>query len=487
LKPSKKTTTIPNRFTTSIPNWWAKAAFLLPVLFFVFACEEEFSLLGFKTKKAKVNYAEIPIESTVLWMDSLRTSNSPEGTVRLLAGRYNDPVFGQTEAKAFMQFRTFDLSRIITSSSEYDSVVLQLRYDFYCYGTDGQTDQTFSVHELTDTLSLRHNYFSNSNIDYNPSPIGYVTSSVNKTFFKTEFDDSDKDSLITVKVKLADLFGQRLFSAINYEDINYTYFDLFKNTFKGLAVVPGQSDKIVGFNPEDDNSLLILYYHDGADKKTLSFSFSEIVRPQFSPPEQKVASFSKISTNRSASELSELNTLHTDFDPGLKRYIQGGSSIITKLDFSKFYSYTDTIPTMIINSAELEITNVESSADLTVPKQLSISLLNANNRFRVLASKDSTEYIAFNSTVLAGEDGNFFVTEDDRQLFTIDYSSTNNTYSGFPTFFFQKISELKPKKYLYWALRSSNPSPGKSVDRLVFPKDKIKLKIYYTQPILENQ
>ena len=392
----------------------------------------------------------------------------------MLAGSYNDPVFGLTRAQAFMQYRARDLNTRIATSAIFDSVVFQMQVDFYCYGSGGSTAQTFGVHELADTLSIGQNYFSNSIIPIVATPLGSSTREVNRVFFTQEFDDADKDSIITVKIKLSNDFGQRLFDAVDPDDINYTDFDLFKIAFKGLAIVPTQSDKILGFK-HNENSSLTLYYHEGVDAKTLPFNFTQGV------------TFSKIQSDRNSTELSGVNKFHTDFDPGLKRYIQGGSSIITKLDFSKFYSYTDTIPTMIINSAELEITNVESSADLPVPKQLSISLLNANNRFRVLESKDSTEYFAFNSTVLAGENGNFFATEDDRQLFTMAYSSTNNVYNGFPTFFFQKLAELKPKKYLYWALRPSNPSPGKSVDRLVFPKDKITLKIYYTQPILDNQ
>ena len=46
------------------------------------------------------------------------------------------------------------------------------------------------------------------------------------------------------------------------EDVNYTDFELFKAAFKGLTIIPKQSDKIIGFNPADLNSLLTLYYHD---------------------------------------------------------------------------------------------------------------------------------------------------------------------------------------------------------------------------------
>lgn len=411
-------------------------------------------------------------------MDSLSTANYSDQSARVLVGSYNDPVFGLTQAQAIMQYRIDDLNTKIPSSAIFDSVILKMRVDFYCYGTGGSSSQTLGVYELADTLSSRRDYFFNTITPISPTPLGSTSHMVNRVFYTQEFNDTDKDSTITVDVKLSNDFGKRLFSAIDPEDINFTDYDKFKVAFKGLAIVPTQSDKIIGLKPFDiiregivPTSFLTLYYHDGADKKTVSFTFLRVT-------------YSRIFSDRSASELSGLTKFHTDFDPGLKCYIQSGTSVITKLDFSKFYEYTDTIPTMIINSAELEISNVETSDEFTIPKNLAISMLKPNNRYGSHSRNDTTEYITFNQTITLADQ---FIATDDRQLFTLNYTATPNTYNGFPTFFFQRLSELREKKYPYWALRSVNPSPGKSVDRLVFPKDKIKLKIYYTQPILENQ
>jgi hypothetical protein len=79
------------------------------------------------------------------------------------------------------------------------------------------------------------------------------------------------------------------------------------------------------------------------------------------------------------------------------------------------------------------------------------------------------------------------VAPDQDQFFSMSYSSTKNLYSGFPTLFVQKLFDLKSTQYPYWALRPYDPQPGKSVNRLVFPKDKIKLKIYYTRSTLDKQ
>ena len=74
------TKTQPNRTIISIMNLWAKRIKLLSALagvLFFFSCQEESSILGYKNpnSKFKVSYVEIPIESSVLLRDSLRTSN----------------------------------------------------------------------------------------------------------------------------------------------------------------------------------------------------------------------------------------------------------------------------------------------------------------------------------------------------------------------------------------------------------------------------
>lgn len=413
-------------------------------------------------------------------MDSLRTTNITGETLRILAGDYNDPVFGSAPTQAFMQFGPTSLTTVIAPNAVYDSVVLQLRYDFYSYGSQGETPQTYSVHEILDTLFTTENYYSNTNISISRSPLGSATVNVNQEFFKSEFDDTDKDSVLTLRVKLSDGFGQRLYDAIDVEDENYTNFDQFKNIFKGLALLPTNCDKVTGFNHTDLSSALTLYYHDGDDKKTVTFSLA------------KGVTFSKITPNRSSSELAGLDQYHTEFNSGINTYVQSGTSVVTKLDFSKFYEYTDTIPNLVINSAELVITDSEQSSIFYKPKSLALALLRTNNRYKVyVEDADNPEvpdpdYANLNGVVTLGDELKFFVALDQTGILNLNYNSSDNTYIGYPTLFFQRLFDLKDPRYPYIALRTSDPQPGKSLNRLVFPKDRIKLKLYYTRPTLSD-
>jgi len=408
-------------------------------------------------------------------MDSLRTTNLNGETNRILAGSYNDPVFGSMQAQSITQFRPYTVNTVIPPSAIFDSAVFKMRFDFYTYGTSGTSNQSFDIYEVKQELFPENAYSSNSEVVISDSPIGSKSMNVNAEYFKQEFEDTDKDSVITLSVKLNNEFGQRLFEFVNPEDINYTDFELFKKEFNGLAIVPQQADKIVGFNPADLNSFLTLYYHDAFDTTSVSFIFTQCI------------SFSKIASDRSSTELSGLNQYFTDFDPGPKRYIQGGTSIVTKVDFTKFYDYMDTLSNIIINSAEFDFSGVEASS-YNPPQSLSMAMLRSNNRFKTLANlQDTTDYLSFQGLIFLGDQGKFFAAESQGTLLEVKYSSTDLKYNVFPTLFAQKLFDLKSTRYPFWALRPLTPQPGKSVDRVVLPKDNIILKIYYTRATLTNQ
>ncbi|MBX2897333.1 MAG: DUF4270 family protein [Cyclobacteriaceae bacterium] len=476
----RKTIITPNRSTTFIPNWWAKAhLFLLTAL--LFSCEEDLNLLGFRgdDQRFKVYYAEIPVPSSVVLLDSVRSMNylSTE-TTRLLVGSYSDPLMGEVQARGFTQLRASDITSFIPAGSVYDSAILQLRFDFYNYGADGPTDFSLSVHELTESLSLENLYFSKSTAAYNPTPIGTVSTYIDQALFDKELNDTDADSLIVAKIKLAPTFGQRLFDAINPEDENFTNFNLFKNHFKGLAIIPTLSSTVVGIS-NNQNSALTVYYHTGETVGLRTFLLTGVT-------------FSNITSDRSGTELNGLTNYHEDYTSPLYRYVQSGVGIATKLDFSGFYDLIDTYPNVIINSAELSINNVSEPGELEYPA-LGVVMLDENNRFKKLkTTQDTTNYLAFKNKVLIGNLLSAdalsvpYVTSDLTTLLGLTYSKDDARFLSYPTLFFQQLYALRENRYPYWALTAVNPTSTKTVNRAVFSKDNIKLKIYYTRPNTEN-
>lgn len=477
MKPLRKTTTTPNRSTIFIQSWWVKAhLFFLTAL--LFSCEEDLNLLGFKgdDQRFKVYYEEIPVPSSVLLLDSVRSMNySSLETTRLLVGSYSDPFLGEVQAKAFAQYRPSDITSFIASGSVFDSAILQLRFDFYNYGASSVTDFDLSIHEIIDTLSLSNLYFSKSAASYNPTPIGTVETTIDQVLFDKELGDADADTLLVARIKLAQNFGQRLFDSIDPEDEKFSNFNLFKNRFKGLAIIPTVSQTIVGIS-NSSNTFLTVYYHTGETKSTRTFVLSSGV------------SYSNITSDRSATELSGLTNYHEEFFPATNRYIQSGVGIATKLDFNGFYDLIDEYPNVIINSAELSIENVADPGNLELATP-GLVMLDENNKFKkIITKQDTTDYLAFENKVIIGtlisSDAQVapYAISDVTSLLGLSYSADDDKFISFPTLFFQQLYALREKRYPYWALTAINPTSTKTVNRVVFNKDNIKLKVYYTRP-----
>ncbi len=141
----------------------------------------------------------------------------------------------------------------------------------------------------------------------------------------------------------------------------------------------------------------------------------------------------------------------------------------------------------MVNSAELSITNVDPTDEYVAPGSLSMAMMKNNNHYRTITgSQDTLDFIAFGGSLVISDVNKLYAANDTGGLFSLPYSSTDKTYIGYPTLFFQKLFDAKQSQSPYWALVPANPpsSNGKAVNRTIFPKDNIKLKIYYTRPLV---
>lgn len=515
---------------------------VLAVASFFFSCEDETSLLGYKNPTSKFNiaYVDIPVESSVLLLDSVRTSNfdASNDLNRLLIGQFEDTKFGDVKASAFTQYYPIDrvIFDISLDSLVFDSVAMDLSVDYYVYGKDGVTTQTVDVYKLTDQLSYRDSAMVESNTGgqqkpqttktffkkyyfndavtpaYDPTPIGSKSFSVDYTRYNQEINDATPDEL-NLSVRLDNAYGLELFNAMadtNFIKVVNTSFRTFFTKFHGLAVVPSGGDKVIGL----DSANLRLHYHTLKGNGTVKQSY----RVDFTASRSgSMSSFTTITSERGASDLAGLTNFYEDFQPATdKRYIQAGTGVVTKLDFSKFNDFADTITHMVINSAEFLIKDVDDPGSFAPPPSLVVKLVDDNNRPKKLnfpgksskytedlnninlyqgfinfdASNTSTFYpsaVVFDSTIN--------IINDVRSFFTLNYSSTDKKYSGTASLFFQqlflkgdgKTPFTKAILVPYEPTQSSSLAygrhvNGKMLNRVAFDKDNIVLRIYYTVP-----
>jgi len=203
------------------------------------------------------------------YIDSVNTKN----TSASLLGSMKDPVFGNSEAGFFTQFRLSLAGQSFGESPMFDSLVLQLSVANY-YG-DTNVLQTVHVYELTDTLSASSSYYNHSIVDYNPVDLanGYQFRPRPKTTMNVVGTDTLSHAII--RIPLSATLGEYL---MNLDTTAYSQPDYFKEKFKGLFVIcdpVSQPGAITSITLTDNTySLLQLYYHNADNPdKTMRYDF----------------------------------------------------------------------------------------------------------------------------------------------------------------------------------------------------------------------
>lgn len=489
-------------------NLWVKrTGQLLVAVLFLMSCEDDTYLLGFqnKNKKFNVRYQQFSLPSTVLLLDSTITDNN-DGNSRFLVGQYQDLRFGTVRAETFTQIVPSSPTAL-GSTAVYDSVTIQVRLDFYSYGLTGESEERFTVHEITeDSLSLYNKrYYYNSTIGYDPTSLGEVSCLVNTDSLSKNANLQTPDTIL-FKGKLSDAIGMKLFNlALTEIDTLLFTYDDFLYAMKGLAFIPSQSNLVMGIN-STSLSQVTLHYHT-ADEDSLT-------RLYRMGANYGSLAFNNITTSRTG-DLAAITQTYEGYAPasGL-RYLQNGTPVITKLDISEFYSFitgsadgiNDSITNMEINTAEISC-SIESPPDgMPPPSQLVVGLMNSDDHYMDLRNNvDSTFLSGFYVLTGAALEKNvipyfyyYYPLNDlSRDWVTLDYDSESNKYIGYATLFFQNLFAKKetdrkngvenPNQIQYLGLTPITPPTARTVNRAVINANSIKLKVTYTTPKVTNQ
>lgn len=198
----------------------------------------------------------------------------------------NDPFFGKTDAKLFLELKPPSYKYTFINrpdSLTIDSVVLILDY----VETYGDTDvvQTVNVYEIPQTSQFGDTAFTIRESDFGKA--GLLGS---RTFEPKILNDSVKVYQDTtanqLRIPLDNAFGQRLLnydtSSTNGHISAYSSDSAFRANFKGFALESVSGNAIMGFNLEGANTKLAIYYKDDnnstdpakADTAVAYFSFA---------------------------------------------------------------------------------------------------------------------------------------------------------------------------------------------------------------------
>lgn len=311
--------------------------------------------------------------------DSLRASQ----TRISLFGSYNDPVFGESRASIYTQFR-FPANVSLNpfgNDLAFDSLVVTLPYAAFYYGT--LQSQTLEVYRINEDLSTDSTYYSNKSFAVS-------------TLLATQTFTPQPTTAITIggtalaphlRIKLDPTFGQQLLtdastSMTNSDDLLAAYKGLYiKATTTGQASGEGA---ILYFDLLNFLARATMYYRDsvsfGAASDTLSYSF-EI--------NSSCARVTQVSHDYSAA--TAINTQLSDSTLGQNViYLQDPAGLKTRIFFPFINNFINS-GKVAINKAEL-VFKVEQTVNATnYPSHENLALGEIDSLGRIFFMKDYIE------------------------------------------------------------------------------------------------
>jgi hypothetical protein len=532
----KKATLTPNRFIISTRSWPVKGLALFLILLALGSCEDEIGLIGTNSRTSRfgVYFKEFDIPVTTVQTDSLRSSIVIGE--RLLVGVANDPNFGKVSANLYAQFTPASYtSPKIDKTGKTDFKVQSITVNFvlssnyYIYGDTSNTTETFSLHQITDNeFKNTKDYFTNTSVSFDASPLvtttfSYLHDSIIDHRKKNSDSNTANNRYDTISFNLPLVVGQHLLDTALANGVKTFNTEkgwtlspaktdsVFRIKFPGFALIPsGSNTKILGIKT-------LLSSFSSSTVITLNYSYVQqgnTVKAKYYYPCQIGPAFSSHNVDRTGTALMDINAAdptdkHVDFNVSDDyAYLQSGTGLFARLDFSQVHSYfdanPDTIINVAINAAELVI-DLEPKVvrqHISMPSALLLRAVGSTNGFfrvpQIEVVENSLTYVINdpqyaanyfcinNGLYLDGRaDNNSGTAEQLRIPLTKETVSRSAYYSIYMSDFMQYFLRVPSsfRKLYSVALLPADAGYGKSFEGLSFKKDKVKLRIYYTKTL----
>jgi hypothetical protein len=392
----------------------------------------------------------LTVEMSTINFDSLVTSNQS----RILAGNYDDPLFGKVKSNSYFQLASDSYSLVSTTDTEtanyvFDSISMILKYDNYYYG-DTTKVQTFDIHRLIQKVKPNtddDSFYNNSSLSYSSESLGTIS-------YKPR--PLEKDS---INIKMDAAFGEALFQKLKKREI--TDLDSFKEYLKGLVLVPTttNSSSVIGFNLSSKMRLYYSKYLGDAENSFIKdFTITDATKQ-----------FNAISLDKSGTLIQNLPASDSKLSSLLTNnqgYIQSGTGVACRVDFPNIKQLKYISDSGAIVDAQLVLKPVNNSYSEEYPLPDSLRVYVADKLNRISGTLNTATGVALYATLNKGS----------------DEFNENVGYSLSVGNFLQKemLKQSDSRSSLVFVL----PTISKAVNRLVLGdqkhlNNKIQLKIYY--------
>lgn len=306
--------------------------------------------------------------------DSVSTD---ETSVSLVGSQYTYD-YGLTNASFATHVIITSIQTEFGENPTPDSVVLTFVYAGY-YGNI-ETEQTFKVYELAESISLSDTLYSDTELEYYSPPLGELTFVPNPT------DSLEIDSVkyaAELQIPIDTSFANMIFENPDSLSSGTSFLNLFKGIYvrSNNVSLPGRG-AILSLNLLADRSRLTVYYHnDEADSLSLILGINS-----FS------ARYGKFE-----------HLYHLSYDPFLKAqlngdttigeqklYLQGLAGIQTIIKFPELNEWANN-EAIVVNQAMLTIPVESSLDDLDPPGQLVLVKIDEEGRYVILYDQQEGE------------------------------------------------------------------------------------------------
>lgn len=341
-----------------------------------------------------VNYTDtITVKSSTVLLDSIYADHSNS----LVLGSYFRNDVGEIKTSFFSQISNVD-SLNADANSVYQSLKLKLVYSFYIGDTN--KSQSFTIHQLKDTLKISDPYFTNQEVGYDPNPLASV--SFQPSVYKYRSIVGDTVVFDTLLIELNEQFGRKLFDY--YKTPTTAVGGLaFRRDFKGLYFRSTNNDKnaaVLSFNP--GTSLIELsYLKSPSDTTVKKINYYFALNDFFGGETQTRNTVVEIDRSQSyLPNLTRQGQLIPSENTRNTTYVSAGFKLATLIDLPYLTSLTND-RNIAINKATLEVP-IEEGFDLNyMMATLNLAKVNADNTLRKvngsivgIAEEGSTSSIA---------------------------------------------------------------------------------------------
>jgi hypothetical protein len=344
----------------------------------LFSCTESESTIGFPESDNKAQTVMIDtftVRTSTVLLDSINSS----GTGKIIVGNYSDPVLGRISSSSYFQIAPNPATWTIDKNAVFDSVALLLTPNQYYYG-DTTVIQELIVHQLIQDLagrSVDKNVFKDIPYSYFYSDGGIYNTSKTAAFGSelAHFNYSPRPhSTDSVIIRLRNDLGEYWFELAKVNDQQIANTGNFLSEFKGLKISSKENAAVVGFNAT--KAKVRVYYHvSGHSEYTVNASFD---LPIF----QNEIQYNQFESNFSSTALSSLQrgqsvpSTITDQET----FIQGGSGLITKVEFPYLHLLSELNENVTILHASLVISAVKEYPQVySLPSEICLYYTNDLN------------------------------------------------------------------------------------------------------------